>query len=369
MAPTDTDPAEPQPTSLLEQVFTRDTERGDALRYADEDAYDAAYVTMITCFRWAILATYIALCLSGAMEVNTLALAGSAGWIAITNVVATYTWQQKKPVPWYDRCYLYMDLMSVCVVVLATANLSYPVWMAYVILMVQAPSARSTRAAVFYNILCLVSFALCILILNLSGWYNLQKGSTIVAMVMLTLIGVHLSIMFDGNRRMWWVIRTLAITDSLTGLSNRRQFSRYLADPPRETSLALILIDVDRFKQYNDEFGHLAGDQLLVTLSRTLQHTFPDATTIARYGGDEFVILLPCVNIHQAELRVDEWLNGTPGTRMPVSVGISVWPDHHPTLDAAFAAADDCLRAAKRAQRGTYATWREDGHIEVHAAA
>jgi diguanylate cyclase (GGDEF)-like protein len=357
-----------QPPSLLATVFTDDTERGDALRYADEDAYDAAYVTMITGFRWAILATYVALCLSGAMEVHTLSLAGSAGWIALTNVVATYTWRQKKPVPWYDAIYLYMDLMSVCVVVLATANLGYPVWMAYVILMVQSPAARSTRAAVFYNMICLVSFALCILILNLSGWYDLHIGSTIVAMVMLTLIGIHLSIMFDGNRRMWWVIRTLAITDSLTGLSNRRQFSRYLADPPTGESLALILIDVDRFKQYNDEFGHLAGDQLLVRLSLTLQRHFPDAMTIARYGGDEFVMLLPCKGMEDAERRLDMLLRGNP-ERLPVSIGVSVWPDHHPTLDAAFAAADDCLRAAKRAQRGTYATWTQDGQIEVHAAA
>lgn len=366
MRATGSDPEE-QPPSLLATLFTEDTERGDALRYADEDAYDAAYVTMITGFRWAILATYLALSLSGAMHVQTLALIGSAGWIAFTNCVATYTWRQKRPVPWYDAVYLYFDLVSVCVVVLATANLSYPVWMAYVLLMVQSPSARSTRSAVSYNMICLASFAACILILNLSGWYDLQVGSTIVAMVMLTLIGVHLSIMFDGNRRMWWVIRTLAITDSLTGLSNRRQFSRYLADPPRDASLALILIDVDRFKQYNDEFGHLAGDQLLVRLAQTLQRAFPDATTVARYGGDEFVILLPCVDLEQVERRVDALMKAHP-EHLPVSIGISMWPDHHPTLDAAFAAADDCLRAAKRAQRGTYATWLSDGRIEVHAA-
>ena len=365
MGTTDSDPAES--TSLFATVFTEDPERGDALRYADEDAYDAAYVTMITGFRWAILATYLALCLSGAMQVHALALAGSAGWIGITNVVATYAWRRKQPVPWYDAVYLYMDLMSVVVVVLATANLSYPVWMAYVILMVQSPSARSTRAAVSYNMICLASFVVCILTLTLTGWYELHLGSTIVALVMLTLICVHLSIMFDGNRRMWWVIRTLAITDSLTGLSNRRQFSRYMADPPTDASLALILIDVDRFKQYNDEFGHLAGDQLLVRLAAILTDAFPDATTIARYGGDEFVVLLPCVTLEQAERRVYELLVGRPD-RLPVSIGISMWPDHHPTLDAAFAAADDCLRAAKRAQRGTYATWLSDGRIEVHAA-
>ncbi len=357
-----------QPPSLLATLLTGDTERADALRYADEDAYDAAYVAMLTSFRWVILATYLALAFTGTLDVHPLALAGSAGWICLTNLVATYTWLQKKPVPWYDAVYLYMDLVSVCVVVLATANLSYPVWMAYVILMVQSPSARSTRAAVFYNVICLISFAVCIVILTASGWYDVQIGSTVVAMVMLVLIGVHLSIMFDGNRRMWWVIRTLAITDSLTGLSNRRQFSRYIADPPTRESLAVIVIDVDRFKQYNDEFGHLAGDQLLVRVAGALKRNFPDAVTIARFGGDEFVVLLRCANIEQAQRRIDQFLEQTPDDRLPVTIGLSIWPDHHPTLDAAFAAADDCLRTAKRAQRGTYATWQQDGRIEVHAA-
>jgi diguanylate cyclase (GGDEF)-like protein len=353
--------------SFLSTVFT-DPERGDALRYADEDAYDAAYVAMITGFRWAVLATYVALVLSGAMHVNTLALIGSAGWIVIANVAATWAWRQKRPVPWYDAVYLYGDLVAVFVVVLATANLGYPTWMAYVILMVQSPSSRSTRAATLFNVLCLISFAVAILVLAATGWYAVHVGTAVVTLVMLTLIGVHLAIMFDGNRRMWWVIRTMAITDSLTGLSNRRQFSRFLADPPTERSLALILIDVDRFKQYNDAYGHLAGDQLLVRLASALNQAFPDATTVARYGGDEFVVLLPCVGLEQAEQRVDQLLHLRPNESLPISVGIAVWPDHHPTLDAAFAAADDCLRAAKRSQRGTYAAWSSDGRIEVHAS-
>ncbi|HVP04765.1 MAG TPA: GGDEF domain-containing protein [Dehalococcoidia bacterium] len=362
------DAADSADQGFYASLLSSNTERGEALRYADEDAYDAAYVTMITAFRWIILATYLVMVLSGAMTVNTLALIGSAGWIALTNVIATWTWRQKRPVPWYDAVYLYMDLMSVMVVVLATANLSYPTWLAFVILMVQSPSARSTRAATIYNITCLASFALCIAVLTLSGWYSVRVGTTIVTLVMLTLIGVHLSIMFDGNRRMWWIIRMMAITDSLTGLSNRRQFSRYMADPPTQRSLALILIDVDRFKEFNDEFGHLAGDKLLVDLASVLNRVFPDAMTIARYGGDEFVILLPCRAMEQAEQRVDALLGVRPGERLPVSVGIAMWPDHHPTLDAAFAAADDCLRTAKRAQRGSYATWRRDGRIEVHAS-
>jgi diguanylate cyclase (GGDEF)-like protein len=185
--------------------------------------------------------------------------------------------------------------------------------------------------------------------------------------VILAFIGVNLAITFDGNRRLRAMIRRLAVTDALTGLANRRQFSRCLASPPPDTSLAVIVMDVDRFKQYNDEFGHLAGDQLLVKLSTVLKQEFGDAVTVARYGGDEFVALLPCSSLGEAEARVDKLLHEA-GERLSISCGISMWPDGHPTLDSAFAAADDCLRAAKRARRGTYAIWSPDGHIQLRAS-
>ena len=340
----------------------------DWMRTDESGRFDQRYVTMTICLRWSILVAYATLALSGLMPMNPLALAGSAGWICATNVLATWYWLQRRPMPWYDEIYLYLDFVSVICGTLATANLGYPVWMAFVMLMIQAPAERPATIAVSYSALCVGGYAACAGILYASGWYKPDLGYTAVTVVILTFIGINLAITFDGNRRLRKVIRRLAVTDSLTGLANRRQFSRCLANPPADRSLAVIVMDVDRFKEYNDSYGHLAGDNLLVWLATALQQAFPDALTIARYGGDEFVVLLPCATVDQAEARLDDLASRRPPDRLPVSIGVAMWPQDHPTLDAAFAAADDCLRAAKRSTRGTYATWSSEGQIRLRAS-
>jgi diguanylate cyclase (GGDEF)-like protein len=337
------------------------------MRTDESGRFSQSYVTMTICLRWAILVAYVALALTGVMPMHPLALAGSAGWICATNVFSSWYWFQKRPIAWYDKTYLYLDFVSVMCGTLATANLGYPIWMAFVMLMIQAPAEQPTKVSMIYSAVCVVGYAACAGILYASGWYKPDIGYTTVTVVVLAFIGANLAITFDGNRRLRRVIRRLSVTDALTGLANRRQFSSCLANPPTG-SLAVIVMDVDRFKGYNDSFGHLAGDQLLVRLGVSLQEAFPDALTIARYGGDEFVVLLPCDTVEQAEARLDDLANSRLNDRLPVSMGLAMWPHDHPTLDAAFAAADDCLRAAKRSKRGTYATWSADGEIRLRAS-
>ncbi|HZP81564.1 MAG TPA: diguanylate cyclase, partial [Chthonomonadaceae bacterium] len=93
-------------------------------------------------------------------------------------------------------------------------------------------------------------------------------------------------------------LQSLATTDGLTGLNNHRTFQERLAEEFRraqryETPLSLILLDVDHFKQYNDTFGHPAGDDVLKTVAAILQAATRDSEFVARYGGEEFVIVLP----------------------------------------------------------------------------
>lgn len=162
------------------------------------------------------------------------------------------------------------------------------------------------------------------------------------------------------------MIRGMAITDALTGLPNRRELSRHLASPPNDGSrVAVIVMDVDRFKQYNDSYGHLAGDQLLIRLAECIRESFPDAHTIARYGGDEFVILAPVRDADELTLRVESMQSRCVASAASVSAGIAIWPDHQPTLDSALAAADDALRETKRKHRGRFATYDASGLIHV----
>jgi len=95
------------------------------------------------------------------------------------------------------------------------------------------------------------------------------------------------------------LLRNRSDSDGLTGLANRRRFDEYLAQQSATalgagTSLALIMADVDRFKSYNDRYGHLAGDDCLKRVAQTMREVFGDeGVLVARYGGEEFVCVMP----------------------------------------------------------------------------
>jgi diguanylate cyclase (GGDEF)-like protein/PAS domain S-box-containing protein len=98
-------------------------------------------------------------------------------------------------------------------------------------------------------------------------------------------------------------LSSLATTDGLTGLANRRAFDQFLRSHEGEDNIALLMIDIDRFKQYNDRFGHLRGDECLRTVADVIGALVRDANGFAaRYGGEEFAIVLPQTSEAQAIL-------------------------------------------------------------------
>jgi diguanylate cyclase (GGDEF)-like protein len=107
------------------------------------------------------------------------------------------------------------------------------------------------------------------------------------------------------NARLHSEVQKLAITDTLTGFHNRRglaQFGQREVDRARRFSrpLSLIMIDLDHFKQINDEFGHTAGDQVLSTIAGRIRNTVRELDILGRYGGDEFVVILPETDLFTA---------------------------------------------------------------------
>jgi len=100
-------------------------------------------------------------------------------------------------------------------------------------------------------------------------------------------------------------LEQLAITDPLTSLFNRRKFNELLAyeverDQRYHTGLSLIMCDIDHFKQINDKFGHVAGDTALKTFTDKVTENIRDVDIFARWGGEEFMILMPNANIDNA---------------------------------------------------------------------
>jgi diguanylate cyclase (GGDEF)-like protein len=159
-------------------------------------------------------------------------------------------------------------------------------------------------------------------------------------------------------------VRRMAEQDGLTGLLNRRRFDELLLEHfqesrARATQLSLILIDVDDFKAINDRHGHLAGDDLLRRVASAIQRRLRSSDVACRYGGDEFVLLLPRSSGPDA-MDVAEYLRqaiAAHGMGQPVelrttaSIGVAACRDDHPDAAALLHDADAALYTAKRGGR------------------
>jgi diguanylate cyclase (GGDEF)-like protein len=162
-------------------------------------------------------------------------------------------------------------------------------------------------------------------------------------------------------------LEQLAITDGLTGLYNQRHLQRRLDDEFRRAlryaqPFALLLIDLDRFKQVNDTHGHPVGDAVLRHVSAVLRNQLRTTDLLARHGGEEFAAILPQTHAAGADLvarRLGAALEQSPFLRrgaQPISLTASIGVSHAPapgvsTPDDLFAAADAALYRAKRAGR------------------
>jgi two-component system, cell cycle response regulator len=156
----------------------------------------------------------------------------------------------------------------------------------------------------------------------------------------------------------------LALTDSLTGLYNQRYLIRHLrglltANSVRE--VAVLMLDVDHFKQVNDEYGHAAGDRALRAIGETLRASTRVFDSLARYGGEEFVVVLPGSNPDEAVAAAERLRAAVeamafapePGRLccLSVSVGVACGGSDTETAEALLRDADMALYAAKRAGR------------------
>ncbi|MBG6181473.1 putative bifunctional diguanylate cyclase/phosphodiesterase [Arthrobacter sp. CAN_A1] len=159
-------------------------------------------------------------------------------------------------------------------------------------------------------------------------------------------------------------MRAMAMTDALTGLDNRiallAKLEAELADKPENTPPALILLDLDSFKDVNDSFGHDAGDRVLQEVANRLAGVVRDSDTVARLGGDEFAILVPEATLEIA-LRIANRALAALGDRISLeelhvfsraSIGVRL-ADPQQNAESILLDADTAMYAAKREGRST----------------
>src|SRR5471030_879284 len=192
---------------------------------------------------------------------------------------------------------------------------------------------------------------------------NLRHVQTYAGPVELDGIRLMLCIIHDitEQKRLEQELEHAALRDPLTGLGNRRQFMQLVENartqnPQRTHNFSLMLVDADHFKAINDEHGHNTGDDALVMLARTLETGIRESDTVFRWGGEEFLILLPLTPLegamHVAEdLREAVQQLSRPGLpALTVSVGVAQY-EAGEDFTSLFKRVDDALYRAKTSGR------------------
>lgn len=177
-------------------------------------------------------------------------------------------------------------------------------------------------------------------------------------------VKTHLTLKAQGD-----LLRMLVFVDGLTGVANRRRFDEALQAEWRRcrrsgSPLALIMIDIDHFKHYNDHYGHQTGDACLQAVATRLrEHLSRSHDLVARYGGEEFVCLLPECDLASAHAMAEELRIAVAGLNIPhetspaarmvtISQGVaSAIPDEASDADSLLQSADTALYAAKSSGR------------------
>src|SRR6266566_1017679 len=156
-------------------------------------------------------------------------------------------------------------------------------------------------------------------------------------------------------------LELLSTTDSLTGLSNHRSLMKRLDDEVARfkkdhRGFSVLVGDVDHFKQYNDAFGHPAGDEVLQMIAEVMRDSTRKVDCCARYGGEEFVIVLPDTAIADAldtaeHIRARIAAKKFNGRKMTLSIGVASFPEDADDAESIIAVADEALYQAKREGR------------------
>ncbi|MCR5508233.1 MAG: GGDEF domain-containing protein [Lachnospiraceae bacterium] len=233
----------------------------------------------------------------------------------------------------------------------------------------------------------------CSKISSLPGWYVVVRipgdalSATMTAFrtyiflflaVLLVVVIVLIGNMYRLSKRDNEMLKSLSIHDPLTGAFNRRAFDLaaeklLFRGKNSGRSCALIFFDIDYFKQVNDQFGHDAGDQLLIAFCDALRKNFSDTGIIARFGGDEFVVLTEMENIRAIASKLDQTtedvhaidLNDDKhegrGFMISFSAGAANFPDDSADLSGLKKCADAALYETKEKGRNGYLWYSEIG--------
>jgi diguanylate cyclase (GGDEF)-like protein len=188
------------------------------------------------------------------------------------------------------------------------------------------------------------------------GYHFTQRDlKNLVALLGPIAVSLHNALLFQETKK-------LAITDDLTKLYNNRYVNQRLNEMIREyhkngKAFSVVFLDLDGFKKVNDRFGHLIGGRTLIEIGRLIFNTVRNVDVVARYGGDEFIVIMPDTNAGDAYLMAEQIRLAVQNhdfrdalqheIHLSASFGISVCPDHAETLTELIQKADNAMYGVK----------------------
>ncbi|AKE51026.1 tetratricopeptide repeat-containing diguanylate cyclase [Kangiella geojedonensis] len=195
---------------------------------------------------------------------------------------------------------------------------------------------------------------------NLKAVKNWQTLAMILGLLLTAILVVFIIKQATHSRR----LAKLALTDSLTGIANRRHIEQHAKDVIEQTvkenrSASIIVFDIDHFKEVNDKYGHGVGDEVLKVLAKFCEEALRREDRLGRYGGEEFVAVLPNAKLEDAYQVAERLREGTESldikvreyhVRVTISLGVAEY-DVEESLDSLVKRADKALYIAKRSGR------------------
>lgn len=265
-----------------------------------------------------------------------------------------------------DLLYITFPLIIAILTLIITGKDSFHVEVVLILPVIITASVMGKKAG-------LVMAAISMVILIINNIYNSAGQSVyqlmeydLILIGVIYVVGWFVGSLTNLERQHREELTLLANTDIITGLYNHRYFQEKIQEcfktSSTEAPLSLIIIDIDYFKNYNDVYGHQMGDKLLNVVGSIMKTAVKDRGFCARYGGDEFVVVLPHCSSNKAVDVAEQIRNRVnkygvlgeehlPEDKITISCGIAVYPDHAENIKELIKYADQALYRAKSLNR------------------
>jgi diguanylate cyclase (GGDEF)-like protein len=316
-----------------------------------QEAVDPGYWPRAIALRMAIAICYVVLVPGGLLPMSNTWYAISGGTLFFYSLAMCLLYLRFGLLRGYQLVSPYLDTVVVTLAIVALAKPEYPIWMGYFLIIPSLANFHSTRYVLGFSLWSIANCMAAFAILDVAQRADVNWAMAVIISFMAVFTAMNADIIGTSNRKLRALVREASLTDPLTGLANRRMFRDVLDAhaAPAMRPLAVLMYDVDNFKQINETRGHVEADGVLVAIASELRACFRDADVVARYGGDEIIVLAHVASLDEArELAERSLATVRDRCGVAMSAGVAAYPLTSPSLELAVASADEALGRAKR---------------------